>query len=72
VPAAHATSGAVQKSRLPPVPPGLQHGCPLPPHVPQLPFAHTPATVGHIPPALAQVSPTQQPPPEQVLPPQHG
>jgi len=55
---------------MPPAPP--QHVWPLPPHVPQLPFAQVPMNPGQVVPEPTQVSATQQPPPVQVPPGQHA
>ena len=47
-----------------------QHGCPAPPHAPQLPFMQT--APRHIWPAAVQVPPAQQPPFGQLLAGQQG
>jgi hypothetical protein len=45
-----------------------QHGWPMPPQVPQLPFVHAmPIGAGHIEPVPVQTLATQQPPEAQVV-----
>lgn len=50
----------------------VQQSCPLAPHVPQLPFEHTPPTVGQVEPLPVHTPLTQQPPFAQVLDAQHA
>jgi hypothetical protein len=45
-------------------PPPVQHACPEPPHVPQLPFAHVPPMPGQLELAVTHRWFTQQPPPQ--------
>lgn len=52
--------------------PFMQHGCPEPPHVPQLPAVQVPPTLGHVFPAPVQVFMSQHPPLSQAPFAQHG
>jgi hypothetical protein len=49
-----------------------QQGCPLPPHVPQLPLMQVMPIVGQVEPPAVQTLFTQQPPESQVVFSQHG
>jgi hypothetical protein len=40
----------------------MQHACPAPPHMPQLPFVHVPPICGHIELAVTHARFTQHPP----------